>query len=308
MPSGTIVDNEKDVYGYPSRSSRNSKLYREVYGKYENLDNLPLDDNTDEIDMERLRELVYNTENTHEYRELRDNLDIIDIKKRNIDTERVHDINKILEKAKYENNKLKEPVVNTNRNKSILSTLQMNVIKSEDSDSLYQEEVVSKVFEDNDNIYMTREFKFKELNDKISELNSNPLIDNVMEDNALSLDLFEDLKPVGDTIITEPIIEREEVNSNYNNDYKGDMYSSDTSDIDVIKDIPNTKKSKKIDEDFFTNSYEFSKKDFNSNNEEEFFEEKNGGGSVIKIILLLLAIAVFIFVIVYFVMNYGIGV
>ena len=307
MPSGTVVDNEKDVCNYPSRSSRNSKLYREVYGKYEDLDNLPLDDNTDEIDMEKLRELVYNSESRYEYRGLRDDLDIIDVKKRNIDTERVHDINKILEKAKYENNKLKEPVINTSRNKSILSTLQMKVIDNE-VDNNYQEDVTKSDL-DNDNIYMTREFKFKELNDKIAELNSNPLLDNVMEDSELSLDLFEDLKPVGDTIITEPIVDKEE--KTYNNDYKGDMYSSDTSDIDVIKDMPmsNPKTNKSVEEDFFTNSYSFSNKDFNSNNnDEEFFDEKTNSGSVLKIILLLLSIAVFIFVIVYFVMTYGIGV
>lgn len=307
MPSGTVVDSEKDVCNYPSRSSRNSKLYREVYGKYEDSDNLPLDDNTDEIDMEKLRELVYNSESRYEYRELRDDLDIIDVRKRNIDTERVHDINKILEKAKYENNKLKEPVINTSRNRSILSTLQMKAI-GEDIDECYQE-IVTKSYEDNDNIYMTREFKFKELNDKIAELNSNPLLDNVMEDSELSLDLFEDLKPVGDTIITEPIVDKEE--KTYNNDYKGDMYSSDTSDIDVIKDMPksNPKTNKSVEEDFFTNSYSFSNKDFNSNNnDEEFFDEKTNSGSVLKIILLLLAIAVFIFVIVYFVMTYGIGV
>lgn len=304
MPSGTIIDNEKDVCSYPSRSSRNSKLYREVYGKYENLDNLPLDDNTDEIDMERLRELVYNSESTHEYRDLRDDLDIIDVKKRNIDTKRVHDINKILEKAKYENNKLKEPVINTSRNKSILSTLQMNTIR--DDINIEYEEVLTKTCEDSDNMYMTREFKFKELNDKIAELNSNPLLDNVMDDNELSFDLFEDLKPVGDTIITEPIVEREDVKDTFKSDYKGDMYSSDTSDIDVIKDVPKTNKSK--EEDFFTSSYSFSNKDFNTDNEEDFFQEKNSGGSIIKIILLLLAIAVFVFVIVYFVMTYGIGV
>ena len=183
----------------------------------------------------------------------------------------------------------------------------MKVIDNE-VDNNYQEDVTKSDL-DNDNIYMTREFKFKELNDKIAELNSNPLLDNVMEDSELSLDLFEDLKPVGDTIITEPIVDKEE--KIYNNDYKGDMYSSDTSDIDVIKDMPksNPKTNKSVEEDFFTNSYSFSNKDFNSNNnDEEFFDEKTNSGSVLKIILLLLAIAVFIFVIVYFVMTYGIGV
>ena len=110
----------------------------------------------------------------------------------------------------------------------------------------------------------------------------------------------------GDTIITEPIVEREDVKDTFKSDYKGDMYSSDTSDIDVIKDVPKTNKSK--EEDFFTSSYSFSNKDFNTDNEEDFFQEKNSGGSIIKIILLWLAIAVFVFVLVYFVTTYGIGV
>ena len=41
-----------------TRSSRNKKLYKEVYGRYNDLDNLPLEDNTDEIDMAKLKELV----------------------------------------------------------------------------------------------------------------------------------------------------------------------------------------------------------------------------------------------------------
>ena len=121
----------------------------------------------------------------------------------------------------------------------------------------------------------------------------------------LSLDLFEDLKPVGDTIITEPIVEREKDKKTYNNDYKGDMYSSDTSDIDVIKGFPEVTMNK--EEDFFTSSYSFSNKDFN-NNDEEYSLETNSNGNVLKLVFLLVAIAVFIFVIVYFVMTYGVGV
>lgn len=280
-----------DKMSFPSRSSKNSRLYREVYGKYEDLDNLPIEDNTDEIDMERLRELVYNNENTIEHRSVRENLELIDVRKRNFDKERMHDINKILEKAKYENNKLKEPVVSTNKShNNILSTLQLEPLRDE-------EVVNSKIndYKESDNMYLTREFKFKELNDKISELNSNPLIDNVMSDNELSFDLFEDLKPVGNTMITKPVVD--------SSDYKGDMHSSDTKDIDIIKPV-----TKENEEAFFTSSYEFSKKDFNMDEQEDFFDDNKTGGNVFKIILLLLAILSFSFVIVYFVLTYGMGI
>lgn len=294
MPVEYIDNNETK---FPSRSSRNVKLYKEVYGKYENLDNLPLEDNTDEIDMERLRELIYKSENIDEHRSIRENLDIIDIKKRNINKDRIYDINEMLEKAKYENNKLKTPVSNIKHN-NLLSTLQLEPIETEKI--TYKEcSDISNIVPNGDekvedNIYMTREFKFKELNQKISELNSNPLLDNVMDDNSLSLDLFEDLKPTGNTIVTKPIVESK---------YDGDMHSSDTSDIDIIKQVNETK-----EEEFFTNSYSFSDKDFNLKDTDDFFEEEKPFGNVLKIILLLIAIMVFSFVIVYFVLNYGIGV
>ena len=297
MPSGTYVDtNNKNTY--PSRSSRNSRLYREVYGKYEDLDNLPIDDNTDEIDMERLREIVYSSERTKEFREIKDDLDVLDVRKRTINNERVHDINKLLEKAKYENSKLKEPV-GTKYNKDILSTLQVDKVGS--SNLSEKEDVGSfKEYQDESNMYMTREFKFKELNEKISELNSNPLMENVMDDSEFSLDLFEDLKPTTNTIVTKPIVDSDEK-------YQSDFHSSDTSDIDIIKEKPVVSKERE-DDFFFTNSYSFKDKDFNGLEQDDFFEEKKSHGGIFKIILLLLAILVFSFVIVYFVLNYGIGV
>jgi hypothetical protein len=77
------------------------------------------------------------------------------------------------------------------------------------------------------------------------------------------------------------------------------MHSSDTRDIDIIKS------DKKEDNDFFTSSYEFSKKDFTV--DEDFEDLKNKGG-ITKIILLVLAITVFIGVIVYFIGTYGLGI
>ena len=124
---------ESDNDSIPStRSNRNKKLYKEVYGKYNDLDNLPLEDNTDEIDMAKLKELVL-SEKTPKDNIVKENLNIIEQRKRNIDEQKVYDINKILEKAKYENDKLKETTQPAPRiNKQILNTLQSTELSLEE--------------------------------------------------------------------------------------------------------------------------------------------------------------------------------
>ena len=248
--------------------------------------------------MDRLRELVYNNDKGEERREIREALDVLDVRKRNIDTNRVYDINEMLEKAKYENNKLKDLVVNNKPSRTILSTLE---VPSCDEVEEVREEV--KIKEEDENLYMTREFKFKELNAKIKELNNNAMFDEedeeleeeVSNDSDLSLDLLEDLKPVGNTIITKPI-------TSDNSDYKGDMHSEDTRDIDIIKPSVVMK-----NDEFFTNSYEFSKKDFADSDDDDFFDGPKKGG-LLKILLLFLAIIIFVGVIIYFVGTYGLGI
>lgn len=274
-----------------SRSERNERLYKQVYGKYEDLDNLPIDDNTDEIDMERLRELLANT-NKKEEKEVRNSLNILEQRKRNIDEQRVYDINKILEKAKNENSKLKDTSTNiykTNRN--ILTTLGSSDLLVEDVNKAnleYQNRLQDKKEESEieEKLSMTRELKYQNL---IKEEDNN---------NDASFDLFEDLKPTGNTIVTKPIKEESiEVKQ-----VEGDIHSSDTRDIDIIKTPP----QKQNESDFFTNSYEFSKKDF-AIDDDEFFESGSKAGGCFKILLLILMIIVFAGVIVYFVGTYGMG-
>lgn len=286
----------------PTRSSRNSRLYRQVYGKYDDLDNLPMDDNTDEIDMDKLKELVSNMEKKKDsvtppngY-----NLDILEKKRRNIDEQKVYDINKLLEKAKYENNKLKEPenkLVKTSRN--ILSTLGSTEISTDDikrACEKYEDNKIdiypNKDIDSLDNsLSMTREMKYQ-----TRQISTDPLIEQVMPDNDLSLDLFFDLKPTGDTIVTKPIKD-DNTNTSANN-IKKESSVKDDSDIDVIK------KDKNIDTDFFTSSYKFSDKDFT---DDELFESSSSH-NVLKVLLLILAILVFAGVIFYFVATYGMGV
>lgn len=272
-----------------SRSSRNKKLYKEVYGRFENNDNLPLEDNTDEIDMARLKELVLSKSRGNN-EEIREHLNVLEQRKRNIDEQKVYDINKILEKAKYENDKLKENTSSIPKvNRQILSTLQSTELSLEEikeassrygglentskESTLVKDEVEEK-------LSMTRELKYQNLSKEVESV----------EEKDFSLDLFDDLKPMGNTITTKPIKDNEDIN----------FTSSDTKDIDIIK------KDDKIKNDFFTNSYEFSKKDFMQVDDD--FSDLNKGSGILKIILLFLLIFILGGVIAYFILNYGIGV
>ena len=283
----------------PSRSARNARLYKEVYGKYDNLNNLPLEDNTDEIDMNKLQEILDKSD-IDKYRKKQEETrehNIIEQRKRNIDEQRLYDINKILEKAKYENNKLKDVEDNSKVDTSILSTLQKREISVDELNKIYKEE---KIKEDEsskieDDLSMTRELKFKGLSEETK--NSNPLLEHVMPNNDLSLELFEDLKPTENTIITKPVVPRKD--DSKTNKYilteKIDVHSGDTSDIDIIK-LPEKEED---NNDFFTNTYEFKDNDF--------LDGSTKSTNILKIILLFLAIIVFAGVIAYFVITYGIG-
>lgn len=299
------LNSSNDNNGQLSRSSRNSKLYKQVYGSYRGLDNLPMEDNTDEIDMDRLKEILSNNRTRERNVNNRDNLDVIEPRKRNIDDKKIYDINKLLEKAKYENNKIKEPRNNiVNKSKSILSTLEDSDLSITDIKNAYNnydssnsDKVVQEHNNEPDNLTMTREMKYHTRN-----ISMDPMINQVLpedSDTDLSLDLLSDLKPTENTIITKPI------NKENSGNKKEDKFfpTGDTSDIDIIKKESLDKaREPEVDDDFFTSSYHFSKKDFA---DDDFYDEKSH--NVLKIILLIIAIIVFAGVIFYFVLNYGIS-
>ncbi len=282
-------DNENQISS--TRSSRNKKLYKEIYGRYDSLENLPLEDNTDEIDMEKLRELVSTKKMTT--KEFKCNFNPAEQRKRNIDEQNAYDINKILEKAKYENEKLKENTTTVPKiNKQILSTLQSTELSLDEikkASKQYQESkpITGPYHDDSkktDDLSMTREIKYQNLVSEKEEKSSD-----------LSLDLFEDLKPMGNTIITKPIQE------DFSKERIPSPHSEDTTDIDVIKPSASSNQAN----DFFTSSYEFSKKDFMPVDDD--FSDLNKKGGILKIILLFLMIFIIGGVITYFVINYGIG-
>ena len=231
------LNSSNDNNGQLSRSNRNSKLYKQVYGSYRGLDNLPMEDNTDEIDMDRLKEILSNNRTRERNVNNRDNLDVIEPRKRNIDDKKIYDINKLLEKAKYENNKIKEPRNNiVNKSKSILSTLEDSDLSITDIKNAYNnydssnsDKVVQEHNNEPDNLTMTREMKYHTRN-----ISMDPMINQVLpedSDTDLSLDLLSDLKPTENTIITKPI------NKENSGNKKEDKFfpAGDTSDIDNKK-------------------------------------------------------------------------
>lgn len=303
-----------------TRSNRNARLYKQVSGDYEGLDNLPLEDNTNEIDMAKLKELVLNNNTDKDKEVLREDLNILEQRKRRIDEQKLYDINKILEKAKYENNKLKQTTSNTKKAKTnLLTTLKSTELSLEEineAKAKYQEMLrrdeqkinkedknsssADKLFVTNEEkLSITREVKYKNLSDSIEK---NDDVEEKCNTNSLSFDLFEDLKPTGNTITTKPIT-NDFMNKFDTSKIESDIHSGDTSDIDIIKDVPYAKEK---ESDFFTNVYEFKEEDFADADDEDFFDTPKRGG-LLKIILLILAIIVFVGVIIYFVGTYGIG-
>ena len=306
-----------------TRSSRNAKLYKSIYSEYENLDNLPIEDNTDEIDMEKLRELVLNNSSSKENKQLKENLNILEQRKRQIDEQKIYDINKILEKAKYENKKLKTPVKTTSKPKrDLLTTLgsaELSLDEINEARKQYQEQMNKKKQETiiEEKLSITRELKYKGLTEDDTQIEESKIIEEtakikaLVDTNSLSLDLFDDLKPTCNTITTKPIIPDEYEEKNKQKEkpnlehIESDIHSGDTRDIDIIKESPQTNQKNSSNE-FFTNVYTFTSKDFAEDNDDDFFDTPKKSG-LFKIFLLILAIIIITGVIFYFIGTYGLG-
>ena len=296
------------------RTSRNKELYKEVYGNYSSLENLPIADNTNEIDMEQLQEIVKRENVKQMPKEESSHMIATKIKEED-DPYKVYDINKILEQAKS-NYRPKEEKKIVSPTYKFLSTLESNELPVTEVKKALEDENTDK-----EELYMTRELKFK---DKRLEVTKE--IDTIKEEqqekeyDSSPLDLFEDLKPDGNTFISEPVkVEKDSIFANSEID--------DVEEKPIIKEIPstNTKEEKNIkdinvikeetfknannniDNDFYTSSYKFSKKDF-IDDDDNFLDITKKSHSVIKVILLLIAIFALTTVIYYFISKYGIGV
>lgn len=167
---------EDDLSNF-TRSKRNENLYKNVYKETSDLENLPVPDNSNEIDMNGLKEIISSRE---EYKKNKELERTMNFSKSEVETtkeneKKVYDINVLLENAKNEINRTtaqRERMVNNN----FLTSLEdANIPPSDDA----------------------MEISIPMNSDKFSDGDSLPL------------DILADLKGDENTIVTDPIIKDE---------------------------------------------------------------------------------------------------
>lgn len=219
------------------RSRKNQQLYKDVSREISDLENLPVPDNSNEIDLDGLKQIISSRDEYRKSKELErtlvQNKPLVEQPKQKED--KVYDINVLLENAKNELNKKSEV-----ENKKIINT---NFLTNMEEANIPNNEDAIEV-----------SFPMKNENHKESNTNSLPL------------DILMDLKGTDNTIVTDPIVKEE---------------------VTMIKKI-------KDGETFYSGSFNFSKKDFDTDSEDDadFLEEKNNAG--LKIFFLILGIIILI--------------
>lgn len=169
----------EDVSGL--RSQKNEKLYREVSREISDLDNLPIPDNSNEIDINGLREIITSrdeyrkTKNLrHDYEEKSPPLEEEEKPKKE---SRIYDINVLLENAKQEVDRS-----NSVSNKLISKTFLTNLEDADIPDNSDAVELATP---------LNNEEKRKSNTD------------------SLPLDILMDLKGNDNTVVTDPIVKDE---------------------------------------------------------------------------------------------------
>lgn len=166
------------------RVKKNNDLYKNIYGDYDDFNDLPISDNFVELDISDIKKGITSREDYKKAKELGNitntkvktlNEDIIENKKE----EKIYDINKMLEKARINNKYIKED--NELISDKYLKSLQ----------EFTKEEKIELI---------------KEKQEKKEEY-QNEIEDKMKETASLSLDILSDLKPSDDTIVTTPIKE-----------------------------------------------------------------------------------------------------
>lgn len=165
---------------YYRRSKRNEALYKDISRDMNDLENLPIPDNSNEIDINGLKQIISSRD---EYRKAKDMGRTV-TRKRVVeepkeDKRRVYDINVLLETAKNEVNKNNEVEGKKLINANFLTDLDDANVPS--NDLVEVSEVTSE----------------KEKEKEVSNTDSLPL------------DILVDLKGTDNTVVTDPIVKDE---------------------------------------------------------------------------------------------------
>lgn len=213
------------------RSRRNKELYNDIYSssKYTNIEGIASIDNENEIDIEKIKEMLEKKDNYHNGRERRKlSGEITEERpyiKRSVTPsmeQRDYDIRDILNKAKE--NKVSDD------KKRVLKETQYDILKELNLKSNEKESVSEE----------------EEIKEMINTITNTSLL-NKMNDAQLATDLLQELTgddtKVGELNNVKELIEEDKKN-------RTNMYNTD-------------------DNTFFTSSLKLSKKDFETNDSEE---------------------------------------
>ena len=164
---------EKDLTSF-ERTKKNQELYKDVSKEISDLENLPVPDNSNEIDLDGLKKIIYSRD---EYRKNKEREVVKEEPVVKNEEKRVYDINILLENAKNEINRSNEVINEKKINHNFLTSLEEEKIPyHEDAIELSNEETAKK--------------------DEVSG-------------DSLPLDLLVDLKGDDNTIVTDPIVKDE---------------------------------------------------------------------------------------------------
>lgn len=257
------------------RTKKNAPLYRQIYGAYDEFENLKLPVSDNEIDITDIGTSVTSRE---EYRKMKEygsitnkNARIVkedkmeDVKPNIESNNRVYNINEMLASVKGNRANMDDKVVNTSAN--YLHTLQTDEEIKTDLEKV--KEMYNKISE---------EFDKEEEMDQKSDVSTG----------TLSLELLSDLKSDKDT----------EVMPGFGDDKSptGDNNKSSSDNGDRGNDLDNT---------FYEDGYQFNNDDFNDDN---FFDGDmdKKGHYVIKSLLVIILIVLLVGCALYFLNEYNI--
>ncbi len=234
------------------RSVKNADLYRQVYGGYADFEDLPIPENTNEIDIENLKSLVGSrvTRKKELAEEAKIDINEEKITDAEIKKESVYDINELLEKARIENAKIKKEVVVSKSIPNYLANLESDKITKD---------IIDKYDGDDEDLPIVKNTDY------------NTKIENVATSN-LSLDILSDLKPSGNTLVSEPIVED----------------------------------NHEVEKEFYSGKINFSEKDFSdSEDDDEFFEEESNH-LFLKILLVIIGVSCLLTAVYFILKEFGI--
>lgn len=164
---------EQDMSSF-ERTKKNEKLYKDISKEISDLDNLPIPSNSNEIDLDGLKKIIYSRD---EYRKSKDTKVIEEEPVLKREDKKVYDINVLLENAKNEINRSNEVTNEKKINHNFLTNLEEEKIPYHD--------------------------------DAIELSNMEPDKKEPVSEDSLPLDLLVDLKGDDNTVVTDPIVKDE---------------------------------------------------------------------------------------------------